>query len=148
MWAWILKELQKAVKALPFNKAVVGVEKEDIVSLVALYLCQNQKMAEDIYENKKISMLYKLAKREIYEQESRQVSSYKMELSRYQRVIAVCEQYGIQPVPENAYKISALLNDTAANFTISGVFALLSEDMPIHNGRFCMKESAGGINNL
>lgn len=141
MWAWILKELQKAVKALPYNKTIVGVEKEDIVSLVALYLCQNQKMAKDIFENKKISMLYRLVKREIYEQESKCISSYKMELSRYQRIIAVCEKYDIQPVPENAYKISALLNDVAANFTISGIFTLLSEDMEIHNKHFCTSES-------
>lgn len=137
MWAWILKELQKAVKALPFNKALVGVEKEDIVSLVALYLCQNQKMAKDIYEKKNIGLLYRLIKHEIFEQESKMCFNGTSAFSRYQRIIALCEKYDIEPIPENAYKISALLNNSFSDFTISGVVTLLSDGaLKMRNARF------------
>lgn len=148
MWAWILKELQKAVKALPFNKTVVGVEREDIVSLVALYLCQNQKLAKDIYEKNNIGLLYRLIKHEIYEQESKACFNGTSALSRYQRIIAVCEKYNIEPVPENAYKISALLNNNFADFTILGIATLLSDGaLKMRNTRFC-QESLDDLKNL
>lgn len=139
MWSWILRELEKAVKATQVNKAVVGMEQEDIVSLAAVRLCQNPKMAKDIYDNKRVGVLYRLVKRVIYEEESKQSCSYKMELSRYQRVLAVCDRYNIEPLPENAYKISALLNDSS-NFAISGVFALLSDEvLKTRNSRYFQK---------
>lgn len=137
MWAWILKELQKSVRALSLNSAAIGVEKEDIVSLVIIKLCQNEALAKDIYDNKKKGYLYRLIKQEIYEQSSKDFFDNRMQLSRYQRIIAVCEKYNIEPRPENAYKISALLDNSYADFTILGIMTLLSDGaLRMRNTRF------------
>jgi len=134
MWEWLLAELQKAVKALPLR--VEGVDKDDIVSNVALLLFENKELATDIYKHKKSALLYKLLKREIYEVKSKRFFDNKMNMSRYQRIIDVCDEYGIEPIPENAYKIVALIDNNSGNFTISGVITLLSEDIPLKHGYY------------
>lgn len=134
MWEWLLAELQKAVKALPLR--VEGVDKDDIVSNVALLLFENNELATDIYKHKKSVLLYKLLKREIYEVKSKRFFDNKMNMSRYQRIIDVCDEYGIEPIPENAYKIVALIDNNSGNFTISGVITLLSEDIPLKHGYY------------
>lgn len=133
MWQWILENLTRAVKSINLSKNIIAVDKEDIVSNVCLYLCEHQDIAKEIYEHKKIPYLYTLAKREVYEQQSKMFFDNKVELSRYQRIIAVCEKYGIEPKVENAYKISAVLDDQS-NFSITGVMIILSADTPLHNG--------------
>lgn len=142
MWEWILSELRKVVKALPLNDCIVGIEKDDIVSLVTVSLCQNPDMAKRIYENKEIGLLYTLAKKEIYNQRGKMFFENKQEFSRFQRIMAVCEKYDIEPVPSNAYKISAILENGFANFTISGVITLLSQDCPIQYGYQKREENA------
>ena len=125
-----MEELQKAVKGLRFNKQYISVERDDIVQNVALILLNDLEMAKDIYENKKIGTLYVIVKREIYNNEAKFYFDNKMELSRFQRILAVCEKYDIKPVPENAYKISAILETGNNNFTVSGVESLLSRIPP------------------
>lgn len=51
----------------------------------------------------------------------------KMAFSRYLRIIETCTKYKIDPIPDNAYKISAILNDANSNFSISGVYSLLKQ---------------------
>jgi hypothetical protein len=135
MWEWLLNELQKAVKALKVNSSITSVDEDDIVSIVAIYLFQNKTLATKIYNDKNIGLLYKLVRHEIYEQKSKMFFENKMELSWYQRIIAVCEKYDIEPVPANAYKISALLEDTTTskNFSIAGIVDLLSSNTLPHN---------------
>lgn len=141
MWSWILTELKKASRALPLSKNIVAVDRDDIVSNVMLYLLSRPEVAEDIYNRKQIGSLYQLAKFEIYNQNSKMFFDNKMELSRYQRIMAVCQKYNIEPIPENAYKISALLENGNANFTISCVIALLSADIPMNYGYIRREES-------
>lgn len=140
MWTWIMNELQKAVKALPLNKQVVSVEKDDIVQNVALTLLNNPDLAKNIYENKRVGVLYAIAKREIYDNEGTFYFENKMELSRFQRIMAVCKKYDIVPIPENAYKISALLENRHNNFTISGIVSLLSR-VPTEGGDLISMEA-------
>lgn len=135
MWKWILDKLQQAANTIPIY--VTGITRDDIVGNVSLYLCQNKDIAKNIYENKEIGLLYCLVKREIYEINSKIYFKNKMELSRYQRIINLCEEYEIEPEPENAYKISALMNDKFSNFTISGVAALLSIKVPSKQDFIC-----------
>lgn len=141
MWNWILTELKKATKALPLSKNIVAVDRDDIVSDVMLYLLLRPEVAEDIFNRKQIGSLYQLAKFEIYNQNSKLLFENKMELSRYQRIMAICQKYDIEPIPANAYKISALLENGSANFTISGVYALLSADTPVNKGYIRREES-------
>lgn len=141
MWAWIMDELQKAVKALPINSALVNIDEDDIVQNVVLQLFNAPDLAKDIYDNHKIGLLYTIVKREIYGnygRESKMVFENKMELSRFQRIIAVCKKYNIAPKPENAYKIFALLEDGSNNFTIAGIVNLLT-NAPIEDGALIPK---------
>lgn len=126
MWAWIIKELQKATRSLSLNSSVTGVDKEDIVSLVLMKLCQDEALAKDIYKNERRTYLYRLVKEEVYEQDSKAMFDNKMQFSRYKRVLAVCRKHDIEAVPENAYKISAILDNQYAGFTIPVVTSLLS----------------------
>lgn len=130
MWNWIFSETQKAVKALPFGKNVeyaTASDKDDLVSSVITYLIENPKLAKDIYKNKKIGVLYQLARYEVFEKEREMCcAKNKWELSRYKKIAGVCEKYDIEPIPKNAYKISALLEDKAPDYNISGVAALLA----------------------
>lgn len=146
MWAWILSELQKAVTALPMDSAITGIDKDDIVSIVILYLCEDQKLAVEIYKNQKIGLLYQLVKCELYEQKSRMFFNNKMELTNYNRIMDVCQKYNIEAKKENAYKISALLEDTTANLNITGVISLLSMRIPLNNGYSRREESYEGMN--
>ena len=134
MWAWILSELQRITKSLQVNRTITAVDEDDIVAEVLLYLCQNQELAQDIYKNKKIMLLYQLARAEIYNQRAKQFFKNKMELSLWQKIKDVCDKYKIEMRPENAYKISALLEESSANFNISGIISLLSQDNPLNNG--------------
>lgn len=148
MWEWIMNELRKVVKALPLNDSIIGVEKDDIVSIVIMYLCQNTDVAKRIYENKEIGFLYTLAKKEIYNQKGKMFFENKQEFSRFQRIMAVCERHGIEPEAKNAYKISALLENGFANFTISRVVTLLSQDCPIQHGYHKREESLNKEENV
>ena len=148
MWNWILNELQKAVKVLHLNKNITGVSEDDIVSNVVVYLNEHKDIATDIYENKKVGYLYTLVRSEIYNQKAKMLFNNKMELSRYQRIIKVCEQYGIEPIPANAYKISALLEDNYNNFTISGVISILSANSPANYGYVRREESLETIKEI
>lgn len=141
MWTWIMNELQKAVKALPLKKQIISVEKDDIIQNVALTLLNNPDLAKDIYENKKVGVLYAIAKREIYGNEGKLYFENKMELSRFQRIMSVCKKYEIAPIPENAYKISALLENSHNNFTISGIVSILSRVPTEDGGSIPMEET-------
>lgn len=135
--------MTRAVRSIPLTKDIASIEKDDVISNVCLYLCEHQDVAKDIYEGKKASSLYQLAKFEIYELRSKMFFNNKAELSQYQRIMAVCEQYRIDPIQKNAYKIAAILNDR--NFSISGVAALLSNDTPLHKGYSRWEESLDAL---
>ncbi len=134
-----MDELQKIANSLKVNRTIISVGEDDIVSEVILYLLQNQDIAEDIYRNKKRGFLYHLDKKEIFNQRGKMFFKNKMEFSWWQRVRDVCEAHNIDMRPENAYKISAILEETSPNFNISGVISLLSPDNPLNNG-FTTKE--------
>ena len=148
MWEWIITELRKIVKILPLSNCVTGIEKDDIISIVLVYLFQNKSIAKKIYENKEIGLLYTIAKKEIYNQRGKLFFDNKQDFSRFQRIMAACEKYGIEPKVENAYKIAVVLEDEFANFTISGVVSLLSQNCPIQYGYNKREESLKGENDL
>lgn len=147
MWEWLLKEIQRAVRALPLN--VTGADRDDVVGNVSLLLCKNYALAKDIYENKKVGVIYQIAKREIYDIRSKMFFDSKMELSRYQRIIALCNNYNIEPKPDNAYKIAALMDkNNSTNFTISGIITLLTANTPLNSGYSRREESLELIKNV
>ena len=121
MWQWILNSLNNAAKHLKCNRSM----KDDLVSEVTLKLCEKQELAKRIYENKEVGLLYQMLRFELYETNSKGFDN-KMAFSRYLRIVEVCTKYKIDPIPDNAYKIAAILDD-ATNFPISGVYNLLKQ---------------------
>lgn len=122
MWQWILSSLNNAAKPLKCNRSI----KDDLVSEVAMKLCENRELAKRIYDKKEVGLLYQMLKFELYEMNSKCGFDNKVAFSRYLRIIEVCTKHKIEPIPENAYKIVAILDD-ATNFTISGVYNLLKQ---------------------
>mgnify|MGYP003291933199 CR=1 FL=1 len=129
MWEWIQQALYKACKNVNINKRMqVTADEDDIVQNVMLYLCQNTKVAEEVYYQKKVRFLSQLVKREAYEQERIHHSlQNKEQLHRLQTVLNCCERFNIVPNVENSYKISALLNSSDKHYTIKGVRCILGD---------------------
>lgn len=145
MWEWILATLNRAVNACNLNKAKLGyLEKDDIVSNVAYYLCQNVQLAETLYCQHNVTYLYTLVRRELYEQESKTGFANKGELCHYQKIMEVCEQYNIPAIPENAYKISTLIDSDYRYYSIAAVSNILTA---VRNnvGVECSLEGLAGI---
>ncbi len=128
MWSWIIKELYNACQITGINKRI-GIQADDVVQDVCMQLLQNPKYAEEIYENEKAWLLVKLVKSQIYDSESKLYFDNKMDFSRYQKIIAVCDEYGIEPIAENAYKISSIMDNSS--FGIPIVATLLSSKKPV-----------------
>lgn len=122
MWEWIMNELYTVCKATGISKSS-GTETDDVVQDVCMQLLQRKEYAKEIYENKKTGLLLKLVKAQAYESKSRLFFENKVELSRYQRIVSVCERYGIEPDSANAYKISALMNEQ--QYSIAMIASLL-----------------------
>ncbi|MCM1231608.1 MAG: hypothetical protein NC489_15935 [Ruminococcus flavefaciens] len=122
MWNWIMNELYNACKTVGVSKSS-GAETDDVVQDVCIQLLEKKEYAKEIYDGRKTWLLAKLVKAQIYESKSKLFFENKMELSRYQRIISVCDRYGIEPDPANAYKISAVMNERT--YSIAMIASLL-----------------------
>lgn len=115
MWEWILQELNNAYKSVCTGKSKINNSKlnaDDIISDVCMILIQNPNFAYEIYIKKKTWLLAKLIRTQLYESHSKIYFDNKTDYSRYQHIIEVCNTYNIAPVSENAYKISAVMNNS------------------------------------
>lgn len=120
MWEWLMQQLKSAAKSVGnYN------DKDDIIAEVLLQLLEDKNLATKIYKSKNVGILYAMLKYKQFELNSKYGFENKIALSRYLRIINCCEKYGIEPVPENAYKIVALIEDFNNNFSIEGVRDLL-----------------------
>ena len=130
MWEWIMATLDHICQKN--NVAVLSnsLEADDIKSEVCILLLKNKELAKNIYEKKDFFYLRKLVKRMIYELRAGQYFSNKEYFSRFQRIEFVCQKYGIEMSPENAYKISNMMeheNYCKEEFSICHISKLLKE---------------------
>lgn len=136
MWEWLLQELKKASKEVTTNKHY-GIERDDVVSNVILNLYKKPELAIELYESKSDikPLLICMLKREVYAMKSKYFNSSKGQLSRYNSIIKVCEKYNIDPLPENAYKISVLINleKNTNTYSIARVINVLSNNSVLSN---------------
>ena len=116
-----MSSLNNAAKHLKCNHFI----KDDLVSEVALKLCEKQELAKRIYENKEVGLLYQMLRFELYQTNSKGFDN-KMAFSQYLRIVDVCTKHQIDAIPDNAYKIAAIL-DNATHFPISRVYNLLKQ---------------------
>ena len=134
MWEWIFTELIKAGKRIMKSPNNDGIELDDVVQEVCLRLIENQDFAEEIYNSQNIGILTKLLKLQMYEQRSNNFFDNKTDFMRYQKILKVCERYCIEPIPQNAYKISEILNDNS--YSISLVESILAKKKVLNYRHF------------
>lgn len=129
MWEWIQTTLYQLINSMNINKRLISeADKDDIVQNVMLYLIQNEKTAIDVYENNKKAFLLASIKREIYRQEcSVSKLSNTALLYRLQTILKCCNDYKIAPSPDNAYKISIILNSSDYHYNIKNVRIILTD---------------------
>lgn len=125
MWDWIMKTTKWAVRSSQISENF----KDDIVQETMLYFLKNEKAARAVFEKKEKAYIMVIVKGIIFDQTSKSSFKDKTMLTRYNRIIRVCEQYGIEPVKENAYKIAAILKDS--NYTILKIEYLFSQKTEI-----------------
>lgn len=124
-WEWLLLESKKIAHYLCKNYE----EADDVASDVLAVFVDDKITAKKIYKEKNYSFLYSMVKRTAYKRHSKQFFSCDKNYSRYQRIIETCEEYHIPAVPQNAYKIAALISDD--EYTIQRVALILETAPPI-----------------
>lgn len=118
---WLLKECKRI--ALQLSKRPE--DADDTASEVIAYFIANKKQALSVYEQRNYQYLYGMIKRRLYENYSKRFFADVKDYGRYKRIMGVCEQYDIAAVPDNAYKISALIQDNHNEYTIQNVANIL-----------------------
>ena len=140
MWEWFLEELYVICQLNGVSKTS-GAEKDDVVQDVCVRLlkaakkdAEGEEYVREIYEKGKINLLYTLVRRVIFESKSRLYfdgTNARQEFSSYRKIKEVCDTYEIKAIPENAYKISELIDDEK-RFSIRTVERLLHDKKQMH----------------
>lgn len=118
MWEWIMTKTTEIVRAKYKNESIKGIQRDDVVQEIMMYLFANKELAEKIYEEKSVGLLYSISKNIIFQLGSQGFKD-KLEKLRYIYVQKICEQFGIEPLPKNAYKVAAIVaNAEVAGFKI------------------------------
>lgn len=109
MWEWLMTKTTEIVKSKYKDENIKGLQRDDVVQEIMMYLFGNKALAEKIYAEKSVGLLYSISKSVIFGLGSEGVFKDKLEKLRYIYVQKICEQFGIEPVPENAYKVAAVV---------------------------------------
>lgn len=144
MWEWMLQEVKiaarTAVKYQTGNIRLRNCDIDDIVSETCCHIFTTEGMAEQIYKNKNTKMIYGIVKKVVFEKKADMFfgsnGKGKKTFSDYCIVCRVCNEYGIEPVPENAYKIQAILESEydkkiKNSKTTRGIVSLFKEIKPL-----------------
>lgn len=130
MWEWIVTTLQQQAKPMSKMCVRMGSSADDIVSEVCIELLEHKELAERVYQGKEVGAIVSLLKRKLYELDAKNRFNNKVDYSRYQKIMQVCEEYGIEPIPENAYKIAAITGNEHKNLGIMRIRTLLMTKKP------------------
>lgn len=126
MWSWIYEQALQCCTKKGINPSFVGyhIDGEDIANDVILFLIENPKKAEEIFEAKNVSQLSKIVSNTIFTLTSKERYRSQKENFIAQRVRKTCDEKGIMPIPENAYKIAGVI-DKNGDFSIATIERLL-----------------------
>lgn len=125
-WEWLLTECKKISQHLCDRPE----DADDVASEVFTCLVQDKALAKEIYEHKKYPVLYTLVKRQAYKFHGKKYYGYVNDYCRYKRIVQVCDKYNIPTIPENAYKISALITNDTGEYSIQRVLQVLEDTPP------------------
>lgn len=122
MWEWLNTAVRELVRLYRISSSLG--DRDDISQEVLMYLNKDISLAEKIFEEKNKCLLYTIIKKIIFRESAKSKGFKKDTLTHYNRIINVCDKHGIEPSPENAYKISEIINES--NYSIVYVKSLLS----------------------
>ena len=114
MWVWFYSSIIKMCNASKVNMHFVGchVEPDDVTQNILMWLTEHYDKAIEIYESRSYGFLKELVKKELYLLTSMQRFSINNQkpLFTFQKIEDTCVKYHIEFLPENAYKIAALID--------------------------------------
>lgn len=121
MWEWLSDNTRAILKGIKFDSRIG--DADDIAQETLTYLFHKpSEVAEGIYRDKNLALLRTIIKKVIFTEAAKMNGIKRMALTYYRTISDVCEKYGIEKIPENAYKISGLLGKP---FTIPYVISLI-----------------------
>jgi len=119
MWEWLMQKTTEIVNIKYRTEIILSTSRDDVVQEVMMYLFEDKELAEKIYKEKSVALLYKIVKTVLYKLESKVFFKNHTEKSRYLLVFKVCTEKGIMPIPKNAYKVAAVLQNDKNISTVS-----------------------------
>lgn len=121
MWEWLNDNILLMLRGMRFDSRIG--EASDIAQETMMYLFSKPApVVKKIYEDRNLPLLRSIIKKVIFNEAAKMNGVKRMGLTYYRCVTDVCEKYGIDKTPENAYKISGLLGKP---FSIPYVISLI-----------------------
>lgn len=126
MWEWLLQKSKIVSSSYVKNFQ----DREDIVQDIMVDLFEDKQMAERIYspDQPPDNLLNVIIQNKLFKYNSQSVTYDKTEYFRYIKIMNVCKQYGINPIPRNAYIIAPFVTDY--DLSISRVERILRDIKP------------------
>ena len=112
MWEWLTQKVTEIVKYKYKSETIRSTTRDDVVQETMMYLFQNKEYAEKIYETKCVGAVYRVVINTIYRLQS---ADSTLDFRRYNLLSLIrkkCDEYDIEPVPKNAYRIAAIIWNT------------------------------------
>lgn len=109
LWEWLAKKTAEIVKRRYKDGTIKGYDRDDVTQEVLMYLFDNKEYAQKIYEQQSFSMLYQVVRAVIFRLQDKNSFLEFRERSLLAMISKICSEYGIEPVSENAYKVTAVL---------------------------------------
>lgn len=115
MWEWLAQKTTECVNKRYTIETIRSTSRDDVVQEVMMYLFENKAYAKRIYdgrENGSVGMLYRTVINTLYRLKASESGLDFRRNSLLTIIQQKCGEYGIEPEPENAYKIVAILWNT------------------------------------
>lgn len=109
MWEWLMTKTTEIVKSKYKDNNIRSYQRDDVIQEIMMYLFNDKPLAEKIYKEKSVGLLYRISKSVMFGLKSEGRFSNKKMYSKYMCVQRMCEKYNISPIPDNAYKVAAVI---------------------------------------
>ena len=125
MWKWLLHETEKLVNSTHITNSLY--DKNDLVQEIMMRLVRYNDKAVQIYQNNQIGLLRDIINKKLFEVNIQTCPSAYLDV-RKKTIEKKCRELGIEPIPQNAYKISPFMLQSNKIYSISYIEQLLSDE--------------------
>ena len=126
MWEWLLHETEKLVNSTHITNSMY--DKSDLVQEIMMILVRYNDKAVQIYQKKQIGFLREIINKKLFAINIQTHPSAYLDVRR-KTIEKKCKELGIEPIPQNAYKISPFMLQSNKIYSISYIERLLSDDI-------------------